>query len=123
MLFRSIQGVKLNGTLITPDNQKIVDLVVSGGGSMSVTYTAEIGTVWATGDSSEYLQTIEIPGILATDNPIVDLIQSTSIETAKNELDAWSLVSKITTQNDNITVYCYDSAPSININIQILCVR
>ncbi len=119
----AIQGVKLNGTLITPDNQKIVDLVVSGGGSMSVTYTAEIGTVWATGDSSEYLQTIEIPGILATDNPIVDLIQSTSIETAKNELDAWSLVSKITTQNDNITVYCYDSAPSININIQILCVR
>ena len=119
----AIQGVKLNGTLITPDNQKIVDLVVSEGGSTSVKYTAEIGTVWTTGESGEYLQTIEIPGILATDNPIVDLIQSTSIETAKSELEAWSLISKITTQNDNITVYCYNSAPSINLNINLLCVR
>lgn len=119
----AIQGVKLNGTLITPDNQKIVDLVVSEGGSTSLTYTAEITTVWVTGESGEYLQTIEIPGILATDNPIVDLIQSTSIETAKSELEAWSLISKITTQNDNITVYCYDSVPSVNLNISLLCVR
>lgn len=119
----AIQGVKLNGTLITPDTQKIVDLVVSEGGSTSVTYTAEITTVWATGESGEYLQTIEIPGILGTDNPIVDLIQSTSVETAKSELEAWSLISKITTQNDNITVYCYDSVPSVNLNINLLCVR
>ncbi len=119
----AIQGVKLNGTLIEPDSQKIVDLVVSGGGSTSVTYTAEIFTVWTTGESGEYLQTIEISGILATDNPVIDLIQSTSIETAKSELEAWSLISKITTQNDSITVYCYDSAPSVNLNINLLCVR
>ena len=57
---------------------------------------------------------------LVTDNPIVDLIQSTSIETAKNELEAWSLISKVTTQNDKITVYCYDSALIIVIQITYL---
>lgn len=118
----AIQGIRLNGELIVPDSQKIVDMVVTPSSAVA-TYTATIGTSWSIGSSGEFYQNIQIPGILATDTPIVDLIQSDEVETAKNELKAWGLVNKITAQNDSITVYCYDSSPSINLNINLLCVR
>lgn len=79
----ALQGVKVNGTLLEADSQNIVDVIVSGGGgSSSVTYTAEIGTNWVAAETGEYTQTVVVNGILATDNPIVDVV----LDTAKIQL-------------------------------------
>ena len=119
----AIQGVKLNGTLITPDNQKIVDLIISGGGSSSTTYTAEIGTNWEKEESGEYTQTVAVTGILASDNPIVDVFLDSSKTVALQQLEAWSYISKIETADGSITVTCLEEAPTVAIPIQLKVVR
>lgn len=115
----AIQGVKVNGTLQTPDNENIVNVAVS----QAVSYSAQIGTSWDVGSNGEYYQTITVNGILETDIPFIDLVQSNDIQVAKDEIDSWSLINKIITQNDRIIVYCYGIAPAIAINISILCFR
>ena len=116
----ALQGVKVNGTLLEADSQNIVDVIVSGGGgSSSVTYTAEIGTNWVAAETGEYTQTVVVNGILATDNPIVDVVLDTAKNTALSQLEAWSLISKIETSNGSITVTCLEEAPTTAILIQI----
>ena len=120
----ALQGVKVNGTLLEADSQNIVDVIVSGGGgSSSVTYTAEIGTNWVAAETGEYTQTVVVNGILATDNPIVDVVLATAKNTALSQLEAWSLISKIETSNGSITVTCLEEAPTTAILIQIKVVR
>ena len=120
----ALQGVKVNGTLLEADSQNIVDVIVSGGGgSSSVTYTAEIGTNWVAAETGEYTQTVVVNGILATDNPIVDVVLDTAKNTALSQLEAWSLISKIETSNGSITVTCLEEAPTTAILIQIKVVR
>ena len=116
----ALQGVKVNGTLLEADSQNIVDVIVSGGGgSSSVTYTAEIGANWVAAETGEYTQTVVVNGILATDNPIVDVVLATAKNTALSQLEAWSLISKIETSNGSITVTCLEEAPTTAIPIQI----
>ena len=42
---------------------------------------------------------------------------------AKAQIEAWSCVSRITTNSGKITVYCYDLSPTTEIQIQIICIR
>ena len=120
LLLYSSTSVKVNGTLLEADSQNIVDVIVSGGGgSSSVTYTAEIGANWVAAETGEYIQTVVVNGILATDNPIVDVVLDTAKNTALSQLEAWSLISKIETSNGSITVTCLEEAPTTAIPIQI----
>ena len=120
----ALQGVKVNGTLLEADSQNIVDVIVSGGGgSSSVTYTAEIGTNWEAAETGEYVQSVEVAGILASDNPIVDVVLDSSKDTALSQLEAWSYISKIETSNGSITVTCLEEAPTIAIPIQLKVVK
>ncbi len=119
----AIQGVKLNGTLLEPDDQNIVDIMVSESGSSTVTYETEISTNWEAAETGEYVQTIEVQGILATDNPIVDVVLDASKDTALSQLKAWSCVSKIETSDGSITVTCLEEAPTVAIPIQLKVVR
>lgn len=86
-------------------------------------YTATIGTSWVQGSSGEYMQEITLNGILETDTPTIDLSLSDDISTAKSQIEGWSCVSRITTSSGKIKVYCYDSSPTIEIPIQIICIR
>lgn len=87
----------------------------------TITYNATIGTSWS--GSGPYTQNIAISGILSTDNPIVDVVLSDDTESSKSITEAWSNVSRIVTNDGSITIYCYDSAPTVNIPIQLKVVR
>lgn len=89
----------------------------------TVTYTANIDTTW-TGISAPYTKTVTVQGILATDNPIVDLVPG-GAPTAQKRLraKAWSYVSEITTANNSITLTCYDKKPTTLFTIQLKVVR
>ena len=86
-------------------------------------FTATIGTSWVQGENNEYTQEITLDGILETDTPTIDLVLSDDISTARSQIEAWSCVSRITTSLGKIKIYCYDSSPTTEIPIQIICVR
>ena len=117
----AIQGVKLNGTSITPDSQKVVNVQVNE--TTVNTYSATIGTNWTTASTGEYSQTISVSGILSTDNPIVDVVLSSEKELALSQLEAWGCVSKIETTNGSITATCFEDMPEVAIPIQLKVVR
>ncbi len=117
----AIQGVKLNGTTITPDSQKVVNVQINE--TTVNTYTATIGTEWTTAETGEYSQTIEVSGILTTDNPIVDVVLDSEKELALSQLEAWGCVSKIETTNGCIAVTCFEDMPDVAIPIQLKVVR
>ena len=68
-------------------------------------------------------QTISVPGIKATDNVIIGLIQSDNNDTAELELEAYSFIRRVTYADNSITVYCYDDIPTIDIKVQIVVIR
>lgn len=81
-------------------------------------YTATLSSSSWVGDSAPYNQTVNISGILSTDNPIVDVSNPT-----QNMLDNWSYVSKIETFNDYIIATCFSDKPSSSIDIKLMVVR
>lgn len=85
------------------------------------TYNARIGTSW-TGSSAPYTQTITVSGILASDNPIVDCVLSSTYSTAKAQLEAYSNIYQITTAANSITVRA-TAKTTTAVPIQLLCIR
>ncbi len=88
------------------------------------TLTATILASGWTGAEAPYSQTVAVAGILATDNPIVDVDISGAADFEEEEalLAAWGLVYRLTTQVDQITVYATDE-PEVDIPIQLKVVR
>lgn len=88
----------------------------------TVTYTAYVSTSW-TGTSAPYTRDVVIQGLLATDNPIVDLVASGAIAKKRLQAKAWSYVSEIATYADQIRLICYDKKPTTAFTIQLKVVR
>ena len=137
-----IQGVKVNGTDITPDtttnkvdisvpvvsqstgssttevmSQSAVTTSLSNKADSSSLSTVATSSSW-TESSGTYTQTVSVPGILSTDTPIIDVSNPTQAM-----LDSWAYVSKIETSNDSITATCFSNQPTENINIKLMVVR
>lgn len=85
----------------------------------TVTYNATVGTAW-TAKTGYVQQTITVNGILATDNPIIDLVTSTADFAAQQE--AWGKVFKVTTAANSITLYASEATEKA-ISLQIKVVR
>ena len=106
-------------------NGKIGNGAVTAGkiaeNAVSTIYTATIGTTW-TGSAAPYYQDITVNGLLATDNPIVDIVPSSTFATAEAELEAWSAIYKMTTSDNSLRVYATDLTETA-VPIRILCVR
>lgn len=121
----AVETAKIKDENVT--TQKLADAAVTraklDANAVSNVYTATIGTTWtATEGAAPYTQTISAPGLLASDNPIIDLVPSASFATAQLELDAWAEIYKLVATDDTLTVYA-QSATATAVNIQILCVR
>ena len=87
---------------------------------MTATYTATIGTTWTANSNGYYIQAVAVSGILSTDNPIIDLVTTTSGYEAEQE--AWGKVFKAVCSANTITFYASESTATA-INIQIKVVR
>ena len=81
------------------------------------TYTASVGTTWTANT-----QTVAVAGILATDNPIVDVVLGADADANEAYLEAWSMVTRIVTANGSVTLYASD-VPETAFNIQLKVVR
>ena len=91
------------------------------GKAITTTYTATIADNWNTGMAG-YFETIGVSGISAADNPIVDVVLGSDSAANALYLEAWSLVYRITTAANSITLYANDM-PSVAFTIQLKAVR
>lgn len=90
----------------------------------STTYTVPVTATW-TADSTNggYVQSVSVPGILESDNPIADIVLGEDISANDLYLDAWSLITRITTEDDNITLWANKNAPTTSFTVQLKVVR
>lgn len=95
----------------------------AGGKAVKVLYTSTLSTSWTANGSNGYMQTVSVSGVLASDTPVIGIVQTSTISTNQTLLENWALVSRITTAANSITAYCYGDKPTVALPIQILCVR
>lgn len=90
----------------------------------TATYTVNVPVSW-TEDTTNggYTQTVTVSGILETDNPMADIILGSDIEANALYLEAWGLVTRITTAANSITLYANNEAPATAFTIQLKVVR
>lgn len=74
------------------------------------------------GSSAPYTVDLTLSGIKSTDNPIVDLIVDSTLPTAQSEVENWSYVYKILT-NDNVIKLFATEKPTVDLSLQLKVVR
>lgn len=89
-------------------------------GDSSRNYMVTIGTIWIVAGGL-YTQTIQVPGIMATDYPTVDLIPSRDDPgLAFDQMLEWDEVHSIKTFDGFIIVYFF-SPTDLELTIQLGC--
>ena len=73
----------------------------------TVKFTATIGTNWTFADG-HYIQTITVPKIKETDDPIVDILPSSDFSRVEAELEAFGFVYRIITADNQIIVHALE---------------
>lgn len=94
-------------------------IIPYGSSTLTNTYTATLTTNWTANDDGYYTQTLTVGGILASDNPIIDIIASTT--DYENEQTMWGRVFKAVTSENAITFYASKSTElSLTLNIKVV---
>ncbi len=75
------------------------------------------------GNSAPYTQTVIVPGVLASDKPIIDVSISNNVATGISEAEQWSKITKAVTGNGHITFSCYEEMPGIDLVVNVKVVR
>lgn len=88
--------------------------------SYSATLTA---SRWSA--SAPYTQTASAAGVLSTDDPFVDVDMSGASGSAQGTalIKAWGFVGRVTAGNGQITAYCYEDKPAVNLPVILKVVR
>lgn len=86
------------------------------------TFQTDVSSNSWNGSSPPYTVDLTLAGIKATDNPIVDLVVSSTLATAQSEVENWSYVYKISTNDGGIKLYATEK-PAVNLSLQLKVVR
>lgn len=73
--------------------------------------------------AAPYTQTVQVIGLLATDVPLADVILSDTASIALEEMEAYGCVGRMDAENGDLTAYCYESKPDVNLTIRLKVVR
>lgn len=107
--------------LVAGLSQRLTELESKPG---SADFTVEVPVAWAEdATNGGYTQTVAVSGILATDNPIADVVLGSDVEANALYLAAWALVTRITTADGSITLYANGEAPETAFTIRLKAVR
>lgn len=102
----------ITGTTITVSN---IEGAVSD-------YTATIPYTSWTGSSAPYSKAVTVSGILSTDTPIIDIVQTGTYATDQTMITNWANIYRAVTSANTITFYS-TAVPSADISIQVKVVR
>ena len=97
---------------------------LSAEAARTATYAATLtASGWSA--SAPYQQTVSAEGILATDDPFVDVDMSGASGSAQGAAltEAWGFVGRVTAGEGQITAYCYEDKPAVNLPVILKVVR
>lgn len=95
--------------------------LASLGAAKTVTLTCTVPVSW-TASGSYYTQTVAVTGMLATDNPVADILPGTDNDANKLYAEAWGKVQSITTLAGKVTIWCTE-VPTVAFPAQFKVVR
>lgn len=96
-------------------------LISSVGGAEVLEFTATLSSGGWSG-SNPATQTVSVSGLLASDDPVIDVTYSGSYESDYQQFLDWAKVYRITTSNGSITAFAVGPITA-SINIKLLVVR
>lgn len=111
---KAVTGSKLDTNAVTAE--KIAAK------SVSESYTADLGAAASWGGNGPYTQTVNVSGILATDNPIIDVVLSGTYSTDKNRCEEFAKIYRAVAGNGSVTFYA-DERPTRAFPVRLLCIR
>lgn len=120
----SVSGVKIADGTIT--GEKLGNGAVTAEkipyGAVSGSYTATVSAADWTGESAPYTNSVSVPGLLAADRPIIDLVPSETYATAEAEDEAWGYVYRAVAAANTLSLYAKEK-PETDLNIQMVVIR
>lgn len=93
------------------------------GKAVTATFPATLTAAGWASDAAPFTQEVAVAGITGIMNPLTDIILSEETETAVAELEAWGMVSSITTGDGKITARCLEDKPEVDLNLQMKAVQ
>ena len=91
------------------------------GAARTVTLTCTVPVSW-TASGSYYSQTVAVAGMLASDNPVADILTGTDNDANKLYAEAWGKVQSIDTLDGAVKLWCTE-APAVAFPVQFKVVR
>lgn len=87
-------------------------------------YTVSVPVSWsADSTNGGYKQTVSVSGIRASDDPIYDVVLGTDTEANGLYLDAFALVTRLTTASGSVTLWANGDAPTTAFSIKLVVMR
>lgn len=119
----SVDGNGANGAVSTDKiNNGAVNADKIAANAVSTILTGTLTSSGWSGSAAPYSQTISVTGILAADNPIVDVTYSGTYATDSARAEAFANIYRIVTANGSITAYAIEK-PTVVLPIRLLCIR
>ena len=91
------------------------------GAATTTTLTATVPVSW-TASGNYYYQQVSVAGMLATDNPVADILPGSDNAANKLYAEAWAKVQSIDTQDGAVKLWC-TAAPTTAFPVQFKVVR
>lgn len=85
-------------------------------------YSGTLSSANWSGDAAPYSYTLTVSGILATDNPIIDVVMSGTYSTDIARNEAWQHIYRAVTAANTITFYA-EEKPNVDLPVQITSMR
>lgn len=127
LVTNAVRKADVDNSLTVTDAGKALDARQGKALNDKVTAKASTATYHATltvdgwSAATPYFQTVAVTGLLATDNPMVDLNGGNGTNAAM--LENYGFIGRIVTANGSITAYCYEDKPTVALPIQLKVVR
>lgn len=86
---------------------------------INTNYTGTLLAADWVGDTVPYTQTLNIEGLSTNLHPILDLVVSDDTTIGLSEIEEWGYISTATVSDNSITIACYESKPTLDLNIVI----
>ena len=74
-------------------------------------------------DTAPYSVEIALAGVLATDTPLIDIVQSGTEETDALIREAWGLITRVVPNDGSITAYAAEEVPTVEIPVHMAVIR
>lgn len=85
----------------------------------SVKHAVFLPSMWS--ESAPYTQTVSVPGIKESDNPVISLHigPGTTPAAAKSQSEAYGYVDRGETGDGTLTLYCYNLKPASDFEVSV----